>query len=141
MIGVIALNAGANGVGERVITWCCGAHRAESCCEGTLCVPCCPQCPTCPVVRRRTPEERAVDAAEVRERQMFVRVAAHRAELMTIVAGINDIVAELERHTSQLIDIAAIADEAGGVQADLDVLAAGVSRFAKLDLDPPSWPS
>lgn len=106
VIGVVALRTRADGVGERVVTVCCGGHRAGSCCEGTKCVPCCPECPTCPVVQRREPAERAVDAAELRERQLLVRVSARRAETVGVIAGLAELAYDLERFTKAAVDVA-----------------------------------
>lgn len=95
MIGVVALRTRADGAGERVITWCCGSHRAENCCEDSKCVACCPECPTCPEVLKRTPEQRAMDARELRQRQMHIRMQAQQAELVATMAGLDDLLEEV----------------------------------------------
>lgn len=67
---------------------------------------------------------------------MLLRVAAHRAETLAVIAGLDELASELERQTRVLVDVAANADEASGVQEDLDKLAAAVQGFAKLGGQP-----
>jgi hypothetical protein len=133
VIGVVALRTRADGAGERVITWCCGNHRAGNCCDPEDCGPCCPECPTCPAAQRHDPTQRAADAAEMRERQMVVRVSARRAETIAIIAGLDELAAELQWQTRLLVDFAANADETDGVQGELDALRAAVEGFASPD--------
>lgn len=91
----LALWTGAKAVARRDVTWCCGNHRAESCCESSKCVACCPECPTCPQNHSRTAEQRALDARELRERRMHTRMQVQRAELVVTMGGLDDLLAEV----------------------------------------------
>jgi hypothetical protein len=65
----------------------------------------------------------------MRERQMVVRVSARRAETVAIIAGLDDLAAELQRQTRLLVDFAASADEVDGVLSDLEALSIAVEDF------------
>lgn len=130
MIGVVALRTRSDGAGERVVTVCCGAHRTGNCCEDSRCVPCCPECPTCPIVQRRMTHEREADAAELRERQMFVRVSAARAEHLTILAALDNLADELIRQTRLLVDVATEDYHADSAMTDLASIDAAVASYS-----------
>lgn len=109
----------------RVVTVCCGGHRPSGCCDEN-CVPCCPECVTCPEVHLLTVEQRAANAAAVRERLMLGRVLRDWAITLAVRSRVDELAAGLTAHAQAAVAVTALfepaeLDAARAALAGLDI--------------------